>query len=340
MHVDYLIPGLFELPLEELDRDFLCQRLPHINRLLGLASLRPNHAYTIDAMWLNALGHQASAEAGRLAPGLPMAHAFAPGQPGSRQMLFQAIHLKPDMHSALILPIENTEENRNDISIIINDLTGYFKVDCDIKLIDGETYLMDLRGFDVPLHYPHLLSVLGKSANPYIEQSRAIMPWYQLLNEMQMYLHQHPLNAERVNNGSLAINSLWCWGAGPLQQPARRPHCYCDDFLFRGFASSLGLQASKLSQLDLKTEGIDVLVMNLRLLQALKSMQQQPLSELLLDMDETLFKPLMARLDRGLSSFQLCAGFTSDLALNRFSRYRFWRKAKSIREWMTQQHDY
>ena len=33
-----------------------------------------------------------------------------------------------------------------------------------------------------------------------------------------MLLHAHPLNAQRENDGSLAINSLWLWGGGALQE--------------------------------------------------------------------------------------------------------------------------
>lgn len=340
MRVDYLIPGLLELPLQELDSDFLRQNLPHMNRMLGLASPRPNRAFSIDAMLLAALGQQTAGDAEKPGQGLPMAQAFAPGQSGARHMLFQAIHLKPDMHSALILPLEKTSESTENISVLIKDLSDFFKVDCHISAVDDETYIMSLHGFDVPLHYPHPLSVLGKSANPYIEQSRAIMPWYQLLNEMQMYLHQHPLNQQRVKSGQLPINSLWCWGGGELLKPDRRPRCYCDDFLLQGFSRSIGLQVDALTQLDLASGAQDVLVIDLRLLRALKTMQQQPLNKLLLDMDASLFKPVLARVNQGLSGFRLSTGSALDFELNRYSRYRFWRKPKNIGDWMTHRHDF
>lgn len=40
--------------------------------------------------------------------------------------------------------------------------------------------------------------------------------WRALLNETQIVLHNHPLNAERVRNGRLAVNSVWFFGAGQL----------------------------------------------------------------------------------------------------------------------------
>jgi len=40
--------------------------------------------------------------------------------------------------------------------------------------------------------------------------------WAHLLNEIQMKLHEHPLNQAREARGELPINSLWLWGGGVL----------------------------------------------------------------------------------------------------------------------------
>lgn len=37
-----------------------------------------------------------------------------------------------------------------------------------------------------------------------------------VLNEAQMFLHQHPINAAREARGQLTANALWCWGFGGL----------------------------------------------------------------------------------------------------------------------------
>ncbi len=40
--------------------------------------------------------------------------------------------------------------------------------------------------------------------------------WRALLNEAQITLHNHPLNAERIQKGLLPVNSLYFWGGGVL----------------------------------------------------------------------------------------------------------------------------
>lgn len=45
--------------------------------------------------------------------------------------------------------------------------------------------------------------------------------WTHLLHEVQMALHEHPLNVARMAAGKAPINSLWPWGGGHLVLPAR-----------------------------------------------------------------------------------------------------------------------
>lgn len=57
-----------------------------------------------------------------------------------------------------------------------------------------------------------------------------------LLGEVQMFLHEHPVNQQRAAAGLPAINSLWIWGAGraPQRQVQPLPLLYADDPLFKG----------------------------------------------------------------------------------------------------------
>ncbi|MBH9552696.1 hypothetical protein [Inhella gelatinilytica] len=62
-------------------------------------------------------------------------------------------------------------------------------------------------------------------------QHRALTPWLpqerwlrRLQNEIQMSLHQHPINQSRIERGDQAIHSLWMWGVSPeVGSPAPLP---------------------------------------------------------------------------------------------------------------------
>jgi hypothetical protein len=44
-----------------------------------------------------------------------------------------------------------------------------------------------------------------------------------LANEIQMLLHDHPVNEAREQRGELPVNAVWLWGGGRLARPAGRP---------------------------------------------------------------------------------------------------------------------
>lgn len=41
-----------------------------------------------------------------------------------------------------------------------------------------------------------------------------------VMTEMQMLLHEHPVNQRRMQRGVLSLNALWLWGAAPLERVA------------------------------------------------------------------------------------------------------------------------
>ena len=324
-----ILPGLFDLPLEELEAGFVRDELPALNRILGRAAARENSDFTIDAIIRNAMD---------IAPGvagLPVAQAFAADEEASpgRLILAEAVHLRADMHDALVVPISKTEEDLDQINIIINDLNDLFNVDYHCEAVGEGVYLLRFNDFDAPTHYPQVLSVLGKPVNPYIEQSRQVLPWYRLLNEIQMFMHQHPVNAERMQAGRLPINSLWFWGAGAAPRVDPELRWFCDDALLSRFASGLGLQVESCSGLDNSDAFDKGLVIDLRLLQWLKAGLEGGLDEILLDIERGLLASAMEKYDKGSLTLFIRAGYAFDFELGPAAKLKFWRRPGSLEDW-------
>ena len=323
-----VVPGLFDLPLAELGETFVREHLPGLNRLLGYADPVANRAFDIDAILARALGLEAAGD------GLPLAQAQlqAGDTAAARALLCEAVHLRPDLRSAVLVPIEKNPRNLQDINILISDLNDIFNVDCDVAALPDGGFLLRLESVTAPRHYPHLLSALGKSVSPYVEQSRDHLPWYRLLNEMQMFLHQHRVNAERVADGLLPINSLWFWGGGPPPAaPAVAARWYGDDAVLNRFAARLGLEVEPLEAFAAAPAGAAVVV-DLRLLETLKSARGGALDALLLELERQVFAPALARTARHGERLVLCAGFERDFELGPYSRLRFWRRPRSLLE--------
>ena len=76
------------------------------------------------------------------------------------------------------------------------------------------------------------------------------MRFHALMNEAQMLLHEHPVNAEREARGEPALNSVWFWGGGVMVAAKEHPFSivFGDDPLARGLALAAGIPARALPE--------------------------------------------------------------------------------------------
>ena len=62
-----------------------------------------------------------------------------------------------------------------------------------------------------------------------------------ILSEIEMALHEHPVNVRRIEEGKAPVNSLWLWGGGRAPQKITRPQppIFTDDPLLLGYWESV-----------------------------------------------------------------------------------------------------
>ncbi len=118
-------------------------------------------------------------------------------------------------------------------------------------------------------HAPRLLTTplsvaVGRDIDPLLPQGEDAMKFRAQLNEVQMLLHEHPVNQAREARGELPVNSLWLWGGG--RQPERRTNriaIYAQTSLAQALASFANAHIHALPpHLDaqfLKTDGVVLL---------------------------------------------------------------------------------
>jgi len=66
-------------------------------------------------------------------------------------------------------------------------------------------------------------AVLGDDMARHLPSGDNERQWRHLLNEAQVILHNHPLNAARAQRGLSTVNSVWFWGEGALPEWVRTP---------------------------------------------------------------------------------------------------------------------
>ncbi len=84
---------------------------------------------------------------------------------------------------------------------------------------------------------------MGEDLSQHLPQGQQGRRWRVLLNEIQVILHQHPLNAERRAQGLAPINSVWFWGGGslPCALKSSLAGVVSDDLPLRALAQRAGL---------------------------------------------------------------------------------------------------
>jgi hypothetical protein len=84
----------------------------------------------------------------------------------------------------------------------------------------GNWYLWTASELQLTTYAPrNLLRVRIHELMPHGPDAGALR---RLMTELQMLLHEHPVNQQRARQGLPIINAVWCWGASPLQ-PVTEP---------------------------------------------------------------------------------------------------------------------
>ena len=145
--------------------------------------------------------------------------------------------------------------------------------------------------------------------------------WRALLNEMQIVLHNHPWNAQRVERGLVPINALWIWGGGVLpDRVAADAGLACsDDDLVRAAMQLAGGKATRLPSGFAGTEAGAIVLHDLRGSRDLAAMQRN-----------WLIPAADAVLSGALDTLVLDTADGSRLRIAKAQRWRFWRRVWSM----------
>lgn len=149
-----------------------------------------------------------------------------------------------------------------------------------------------------------------------------------LVNELQMLLHEHPVNERRALRGAPAMNSLWLWGFGTAVEPCAqaRGALLTDDAWLAGLWRLHGGEVASPDQIgDFVRRGATVLRVALAPMNGNGNLRDH-----LATMDQSLLAPARAALIEGIvQRLCLCTGRTT-FDVPRGARWRFWRRARPL----------
>ncbi len=149
-----------------------------------------------------------------------------------------------------------------------------------------------------------------------------------LMNELQMLLHEHPVNELRERRGDPAVNSLWLWGFGVASPPDTTPlpELYTDDSWLEGIWRAHGAAARPLAEFG---RGVDAGRTGLL---GWSSTPAASADECLAHSESLCFVPARSALQDGrVDGIDLLAG-ESAFTVARRARAAFWKRARPLAE--------
>ena len=157
-----------------------------------------------------------------------------------------------------------------------------------------------------------------------------------LMTEIQMWLHDHPVNIARQDLGAGAVNGLWIWGGGewPLKPPAvTLPALRSDERFLNGlwrFAGDVGERVPQsFRRIDLA--GDDAMIVALSTAPAAGARPALAL----MDLEGDWFQPAFAALQRGqIARLQMHVNDRL-FSLTRRNSWRWWRRRRPWIEMLT-----
>lgn len=124
------------------------------------------------------------------------------------------VHLDVGMHGLFLragLSLDRTE------AATLHTLVAPILAESGLESFSGPDGVVHVRSGATPdLSTVPLDQVEGRQPMYFLPTGSDAPAWNRMLHEIQMVLHEHPLNLDRMAAGKLPVNSLWPWGGGRL----------------------------------------------------------------------------------------------------------------------------
>ncbi|MBX9810934.1 MAG: hypothetical protein K2Y16_04890 [Burkholderiales bacterium] len=148
-------------------------------------------------------------------PIAPLTLALDGGDPGNAYWLrADPVHLRLRRDQLLLADSSAFGLSQQEAAQFISTLNRHFAQD-GLQFLAPHPARWYLRLEHRPEMATHALSeVIGADMNACLPTGKDAVRWHRISNEIQMLLHQHPLNEAREAKGEMPVNSVWLWGGG------------------------------------------------------------------------------------------------------------------------------
>ena len=330
MHVTLLVPDLF-WPRDDGGGAYRELELPVIERFLSRARREPFPPLSLEAWLCQAF----EVERQQDWPVAPITLAYDGGDAGDHYWLrADPVHLTPQRDRLTLLDTSVLNPGAEDAAELIAVLNRHFAGEGLVFQAPHPARWYLLVPGTPRLATRELTLAAGRDIAGALPAGEDGLRWRRILNEIQMLLHEHPVNQRRESRGALPINSVWPWGGG-----RRAPvfgqhfsHVAGENTLASALAARAGAEKLTGTALPAASRGTRILVVMET--SSARHGDDRAWRQELADMEHAWFTPLLTALRRreldGLAVVALHPRACVRFDATRMDLLKFWRPQRSL----------
>jgi hypothetical protein len=263
------------------------------------------------------------------------AHALQDGVtaagPGS-WCLAQPVHFAAGLDHLRLAPLAQAAPTEDEASALGALVGSHFATDelSVAAFVQGGWLLRFARSIECSTQPPD--AVVGHNVRDFMPAGRDGARIRSLMNEIQMLLHEHPVNQRRERARQLSVNGWWLWGfgeatGGTSTESVGRWSLRSDDRWLHAIWHALGSDAGRFTAVAGDSLHGDTCI-------ALSQPPTERAEDSLISVDEGLLSMLASNVRAGtLQSLDLLAGSTT-LRIESLARLQFWRRPSDLSRWL------
>ena len=226
MNLTLLVPNLFwpDISQPEIYNDL---STPYLEKLLSKSTSAHDSSHEMEAWLCKAFNVEKQQNSWPVAP--IMLYADDPSLVNANKdfwMRADPVHLRIEQNHIMLADRQifeiDEEEAKQLVQTINHNLSNY-----NFSLLPLRPDRWYIRLPSIPEIQTYTLNqVTCKNINNFLPTGDQSIIWHKIFNEIQMLLHEHPINQARESRGELAINSIWFWGGGHMPQSIQSSYAH------------------------------------------------------------------------------------------------------------------
>lgn len=243
MHVDVVVSALFWPDPDQLEV-YHQLRLPALEKILAKSRCSDYAATSMEAWLCQFFGIEKQQDWPVAPIMVQMDSRNASRASDGYWLRADPVHLRIENNHILLVDgqmLNISSKEAGDLADNINELL----IKEGLTLLPLHPYRWYVHSDEITVMQTRLLSeVAGRNINDQLPVGDDSMVWVRRVNEIQMLLHEHPVNQRREMHGEPVINSLWVWGGGVMPQNLMAAPCeiWSNHDLMQGLANAAGMK--------------------------------------------------------------------------------------------------